>query len=94
MINFTRLYYTNGSYARVNGWHIFKSYNTFIGCYDITNKIMYKDKYFYSSSTSRQFNRFCRDILGVEPTDKNWKKNNLQLCESEEITNLINNEIL
>lgn len=88
-LNFKRLYYTNGSYADVSRFSIFKSYSTLIAVYDWRHQIMYKDKYYYSSSTSRQCNRWAREIIGVEPNDKNFKKNNTILCESEKIVELV-----
>lgn len=88
-IEFERLDYTNGSYANVGRFSIFKSYSTLIAVYDWKNRKMYKDKYYYSSSTSRQCNRWARDIIGVEPNDKNFKKNNMILCESEKIVELV-----
>lgn len=88
-LNFKRLDYTNGSYADVGRFSIFKSYSTLIAVYDWRHQIMYKDKYRYSCSTSRQYNRWAREKIGIEPTDKNFIKNNLILCESEKIVELV-----
>lgn len=89
-LNFKRLDYTNGSYADVGRFSIFKSYSTLIAVYDWRHQIMYKDKYYYSSSTSRQYSRWARQHIGVEPLyDKEWKKQHLIECESEKIVELV-----
>ena len=88
-INFKRFNYTNGSYADVGRFCIFKSYSTLIAVYDHKNSIMYKDKYFYSRSTSKQYTQWARQVIGIEPNNKEWQKYYLILCESEKIVELV-----
>lgn len=94
MLKFVQLNHMNAYYCYINGWIIFKSYNTIVALYDRTNNIMFKSDVFYSVTTSKQFTIFCREVLGINNNDKEWKKRCLQLVTEDEIQNLLNNEIL
>lgn len=84
-----RLAYTNGWYINVGHYCIFGSYNTYIALYDYNTGRIYKDEAYYSSSTSRQYNRWCREIIGLNPKDKEFIRLRLNLISNDVLCDYI-----
>lgn len=87
MIKWRRLASTNSWYTKIQGFIIFKSYDTIIVIYDsLTGKILKNDNW-YSVSTTRQKNRFYNEVLGIDR--KNHEKYlNIELASPQEVNNV------